>query len=77
LKNDKKINRINLVMGNYLFNQESLSVHPDRIKLRDREHTEIIEKHYKDLPHSVFDFYNSILKTQANPLPWGKMVIKS
>jgi len=76
LKKGKKINKTNLVMGNYLFNQESLSVHPDRRKRRDKEHREIVEKHYKDLPPSVFDFYNSILKRNATPLPYGKMVIK-
>ena len=76
LKKGKKINKINLVMGNYLFNQESLSVHPDKTKQRDKEHNEIIEKYYKDLPSSIFDFYNSIVKRHVNPLPWGKMVIK-
>lgn len=76
LKKGKKINKINLVMGNYLFNQESLSVHPDKIKRRDEEHMEIVKKHYKDLPPSVFDFYNSILQRDA-PIPsCGKMVIK-
>ena len=76
LKKGKKINKINLVMGNYLFNQESLSVHPDRIKQRDREYMEIIEKYYKDLPASVFDFRNSILKRGALPPSYSKMVIK-
>ena len=74
LKKDKKINKINLVMGNYLFNQGSLSVRPDKIKQRDKEHNEIIEKYYKDLPSSIFDYYNSILDKMLEP--WGKMVIK-
>ena len=76
LRKGKKINKINLVMGNYLFNQESLSVHPDNLKQRDREHAEIIEKYYKDLPPSVFDFCNSILQRDAVPLPYGKIIIK-
>jgi GT2 family glycosyltransferase len=76
LKKGKKINKTNLVMGNYLFNQESLSVHPDRRKRRDKEHREIVEKHYKDLPPSVFDFYNSILQRDSALSSYGKMVIK-
>ena len=75
LRKGKKINKINLVMGNYLFNQESLSVHPDKIKRRDKEHMEIIEKYYKDLPPSVFAFRDSILQRDAPP-SYSKMVIK-
>ena len=63
-------------MGNYLFNQESLSVHPDKIKRRDKEHMEIIKKYYKDLPASVFDFCNSILERDSALSSYGKMVIK-
>ena len=76
LRKGKKINKINLVMGNYLFNQESLSVHPDKIKRRDKEHMEIIEKYYKDLPPSVFAFRESILRRDAAPPSCSKMVIK-
>jgi hypothetical protein len=76
LRKGKKINKINLVMGNYLFNQESLSVHPDKIKGRDKEHMEIIEKYYKDLPPSVFNFRNSILQRDAAPPSYSKMIIK-
>ena len=76
LRKGKKINKINLVMGNYLFNQESLSVHPDKIKRRDKEHMEIIEKYYKDLPPSVFAFRDSILRRDAAPPSYSKMVIK-
>jgi glycosyltransferase involved in cell wall biosynthesis len=76
LLRNKKFDKLNLVMGNYYFNDKSNSLHPEKIQGRDKEHREIIQKHYKDLPPSVFDFYNSILQRDA-PIPsYGKMVIK-
>jgi len=73
---NKKFDKLNLVMGNYYFNNESNSLHPEKIQGRDKEHEEIIEKYYKNLPASVFDFRNSILERNVTPLPYGKMVIK-
>jgi glycosyltransferase involved in cell wall biosynthesis len=76
LLRNKKFDKLNLVMGNYYFNDKSKSLHPEKRQGRDNEHEEIIEKYYKNLPSSVFDFYNSILERDAIPLPYGKMVIK-
>jgi glycosyltransferase involved in cell wall biosynthesis len=76
LLHNKKFDKLNLVMGNYYFNNESISLRPEKTQGRDKEHNEIIKKHYKNLPASVFDFFNSISKRNATPGPCGKMVIK-
>lgn len=62
LKQKKRFDKINIVMGNYYFNEEGASI--ENLKETHRQHSEIINKHYADQPASVFDFYNSLVSHQ-------------
>ena len=62
LKQKKRFDKINIVMGNYYFNEEGASI--ENLKETHRQHSEIINKHYADQPASVFNFYNSLVNRQ-------------
>ena len=58
LKNKKRFDKLNITMGNYYFNFSGVSMTNN--EERDRQHKDIVEKHYKDEPVSIFDFYNKV-----------------
>ena len=64
-------------MGNYYFNPKGASVDEVVHKKRDDQHTQIIEKYYKDEPPSIFNFYKSIIQQSAQQPSYGKMIIKN
>ena len=75
LKNKKRFDKLNIVMGNYYFNPQGNSTKKTRKKRSDRQHNEIIQKYYHDEPFSVFEFYHQIV-AQNRPTASSKMIIK-